>query len=316
MQAGAKDGDYRRVFGQQTQKYDASGNYQAGSSLYSPYSEVLGVARSSPVSTNQLRHSRSLPSSRQTDSSPSIYTPAALTRSQLAEEKHIRRQNSILEARGGSQRRPMSAERSRPGSAASQRSKHDSMSWESTSGASKRLSGGQTDTRAETYKYDGNGYPHSTGKSSSRPASPTPSTHTIAAYNPLPVRASYTIPIQPSSRHSLGATSCSSADPAHLSSSIPRALLRRSSTGASTGGRHYAAEASECWGPEHQVKKIAPPSAQDSGPQDFLSLLERSKGTRDAAASHGVPKRTNSNPRELFERSGQLMYSLGDKLRR
>ena len=191
------------------------------------------------------------------------------------------------------------------------------MSWESTSGAMKRLSGGQSDARADTSEYDGNGYPCSTGKSSSRAASPASSSHTIAAYNPLPGRASYTNPSQPPSRHSLGAANFSSTDPAQLSSSIPSALLRQSSTGASSGGRYYAAKASKCWGPQHQVKKMSTPlSAQDSGPQDFLSLLERSKGTRDAGASHRVPKRTNSNPRELFERSGQLMYSLGDKLRR
>lgn len=314
MQAGAKEGDYGR-FDQQTHKYGALGSYQAGSPLYSPYSEVLEVARPSPVSTNQLRHFSSLPSSRQSFSSPSFDKPAALTRSQLAEQKHIRRQNSILDARGGSQRRAMSAERSRPSSAASQRSKHDSMSYES-SGAISRQLGGQPDVRAGTSQYDGNGYPCSNGKSSSRSASSGASTHTIAAYNPLPRRTSYTIPSHPPSRHSLGATSSSATDPAHLSSSIPSALLCRSSTGASNGGRPYAAQASEWWGPQHQVKNTSTPSAQDSGPQDFLSLLERSKGTRDAGASHGVPKRTNSNPRELLERSGQLMYSLGDKFRR
>ena len=315
MQAGAKDGDYRRV-GQQTHKYVALGSYQAGSPLYSPYSEVLEIARSSPVSTKQLRHSSSLPSSRQSFSSPSIDKSAALSRSQLAEEKHIRRQNTILDARGGSQRRPMSAEHSRPSSAASQRSKHDSMSWESTSGAIRRLSGGQSDNRADISQYDLNGYPCSISKYSSRPASPAPSTQTIAAYNPLPGRTSYTIASQPPSRHSLGTTSCLATDPAHLSSSTPCALLRRSSTGASIGGRPYAAQESECRGPQHQVKKTSTPTAQDLGPQDFLSLLERSKGTQDAGASYGVPKRTNSNPRELLERSGQLMYSLGDKFRR
>ena len=64
------------------------------------------------------------------------------------------------------------------------------------------------------------------------------------------------------------------------------------------------------------MKRKAAPAEQGAGPQDFLSLLERSRGTREADASHGVPKRTNSNPRELFERSGQFMYSLGDKFRR
>ena len=315
MQAGARDGDYRRSFSQQSHKYDASGNYQSDSPLYSPYSEVLGTARSSLVSTKQLRHSSSLPSSCQSSSSLSFDKPVALTRSQLAEEKHIRRQNSILDARGGPQRRPMSAEHSRPSSAASQRSKHDSLSWESTSGAMRRLSGGQ-DVRADARQYDGNGYPSSIGKSSPRPASPAPSAHTIAAYNPLPGRTSYTVPSQSPSRRSLGATSSSATDPAHLPSSIPSPLPRQSSTGASIGGRPYAAQASQSWSPQHQMKKTSTTSAQDSGPQDFLSLLERSKGTRDAGASHNVPKTTNSNPRELFERSGQLMYSLGDKFRR
>ena len=316
MQAGAKEGDYRRVFVQQTHKFDALDSYQAGSPLYSPYSEVLGTEHSPGVSTKQLRHSSSLPSSRQSPSSLSIDKPAALTKSQLAEEKHIRRQNTILEARGSLQRRSMSAERSRPGSAASQRSKHDSMSWESTCGAIRKPSGGQSDARADASQYDGNGYPRSIAKCLSRPASPAPSTPTIAAYNPLPGRTSFTHPSQPPSRHSLGATSSSAKDPAHLSSSIPSALVRQSSTGASIGGCHYIAQASECWDPQHQMKKTPTPSAQGSGPQDFLSLLERSKGTRDASASRNVPKRTNSNPRELFERSGQLMYSLGDKFRR
>ena len=316
MQAGARDEDYRRSLSQQSHKYDALGNYQSDSPLYSPYSEVLGTARCSLVSTKQLRHSSSLPSSCQSSSSLSFDKPAALTRSQLAEEKHIRRQNSISDARGGPQRRPMSAERSRPSSAASQRSKHDSLSWESRSGSMRRLSGGQSDVRADTCQYDGNGYPSSFGKSSPRPASPAPSAHTIAAYNPLPGRTSYTVPSQSPSRRSLGAISSSATDHAHLPSSIPSVLLRRSSTGGSIGGRPYAAQASQGWSPQHQMKKTSTPSAHDSGPQDFLSLLERSQATRDADASRSVPKTTNSNPRELFERSGQFMYSLGDKFRR
>ena len=319
VHAGAKERDFRRVPDQQTYKYDALGNYKAGPPLYSPYSEVIAHSRSSNVSTKQLRHSSSLPGSSQ---SPSLGTnkPTGLNRSQLAEEKHIKRQNSVSDATGGSKVRPMSAERSRPSSAASQRSNRDSISRESTSSAARRLSSGRSYARAETdSKYDGNVYPRSIGKPASRPASPDPSPHTIPAYNPLPGRNTFTGSNQPTSRYSLGATGSSATDFAHLSASIPSApLLCRSSTDASTGGHPYtyATQASDCWGQEHQVKKRTTSSAQGAGPQDFLSLLERSKEARFASASHSMPKRTNSNPRELFERSGQFMYSLGDKFRR
>lgn len=312
MQAGANQGDYRRVSGQRPHTYDALGELQPSLPLYSPYSEGLGTARPSLVSTKQLRHSSSLPSSRLSPHSPSRLT--GLTRSQLAEEKHIRRQSSISDAPGSPQQRAMSAERSRPSSAASQRAKHSSLSWESSSNAIKRLSGGPSDATADTSRHDGNGYPRST--SSPLPVSPGPPPHTIAAYNPLPGRISYTKPSQRPSRHSLGATSSPATDPAHLSSSIPSAPLRRSSTGVSMGGHPYTAQASASWDQEHQVKRKTAPAEQGAGPQDFLSLLERSRGARDGGAPYGAPKRTNSNPRELFERSGQFMYSLGDKFRR
>lgn len=318
MPEGAKEADMRRVSGQHTYKSDSAlGIYQAGSPLHSPYYEDLGHARSSTASTKQLRHSSSLPSSRQSSSSLSTSKPLGLTRSQLAEEAHIKRQNSVSEGRGASQLRPMSAERSRPRSASSQRSHRDSLSSESASSTSRRQSTGRLDTRAEVYStYDGNGYPRGITKSASRPASPDPGSPTIPAYNLFP--STFTCPNQLPSRRFRGATGSPATDPSHLSSTIPSPpLIQRVSSGVSTGGHPYASQASDCWGQEHQLKKRTTTPVQQAGPQDFLSLLaERSRNAKVANASHSVPKRSNSNARQLFERSGQFVSSLSDKFRR
>lgn len=314
VQSGQQAVDSRQMTGQPTYKYeDALG--QAGLPLYSPYSEASGHAHSLVASTKQLRHFSSLPSSRQSSSSPNTSKAAGLTRSQLAEEKHIKRQNSVSEARGGAQPRPMSAERSRPRSASSQRPARDSQTWESASRATRRQSTGRSDSRAEAHStYDGNGYPQSLSKAASRPASPDPGSPTIPAYKHLP--STFASRTQLPSRHSFGATGSPATDPAHLSPSIPSApLLQHYSTGASMGGHPYAAQASDCWGQEHQLKKRTTPAEKNAGAQDFLSLLE-ARDAKVANASYSVPRRSSSNARELFGRPGQFVSSLGDKIRR
>ena len=313
--SGAKEVDSRRVSGQQTYKYDdALGSYQAGSPVHSPYSE--GYARFSVAGTKQLRHFSSLPSSHYSSSSPSSSKPAGLTRSQLAEEKHIKRQNSVSEGKGGVAPRPMSAERSRPRSASSQRPTRDSLSWESVSSTTRRRSTGRSDNRAETLStYDGNGYPRSSSKSASRPASPAPGSPTIPAYKLLP--STFATRTQLPSRHSFGATSSPSTDPAHLSPSGPRAAFpQQFPTGVLPQGHPYATQTSDCWGQEYQLKKRITTPVQNAGPQDFLSLLERSRDANTAKASHSGPRRSSNNARELFERSGQFVSSLGEKFRR
>jgi len=305
---------------QQNCKYSAASTYQSGSSLHNPYDDAAGYARPLSASSKQIRHALSLQDPRQSTLSLSgtgkLPSETGLTRIQLAEQKHIRRQSSISDSHS-SQSRSMSVERSRP-SSASLRSTRESLSREPSS---RRLS--STDRSqsgaAEISNYGGSGYRHSMSRSASRPASPgRTSSQTIPAYNPSFGRSTVTssnskLPSTAASRQSLGSASFRSTE--------PDASLRRSCTSNTSASHPYATQASHSWGvPQSTANKQSNSSAGDSDMQDFLSMMEKKKAEAAGSSLHSQPRRSNSNPKAFLELGGQLvsssMASLGDKLRR
>ena len=239
-----------------------------------------------------------------------------LTRSQLAEQKHIRRQSSISDSQS-SQSRSMSVERSRP-SSASLCSTRESLSREPSSRRLASTDRSQSGA-AEFSSYGGSGYRHSTSRSASRPASPgQTSSHTIPAYNPSFGRSTVTssnskLPSTAASRQSLGSASFRLTE--------PDASLRRSSTSNISASHPYATQASHSWrAPQSTVNKQSNCSAGDSKSQYFLSTMEKKKAEAAVSSLHSHPRRSNSNPKAFLELGGQLvsssMASLGDKLRR
>ena len=274
--------------------------------MYSPYAEHNGHNTPSGAAAS-LTHSSSLPRKRQSSScrSSGASKLAGLTRSQLAEQKHIKRQNSFTDASIHSD--SVSTERSRP-SSASQRSSQHSLSREPSGKIDRRLSSAGSYAAAAAQSY------YSRSRSSSRPTSPGHASHTIPAYNPLHSSRAVTPSYQLPSRHSLGTSTQPVTDPVHLSATVPRApLLRRFSSAGPSGGHPYAAQASESWGQHQQhAKKRNTSSQQASGPQDFLSVLERSKQVDSVQSAHPPPARRSSS-REFLERPGQFMW---DKIQR
>jgi len=305
---------------QQNYKYSAASTYQSGSPLHNPYDDAAGYARPISASSKQIRHGLSLQDPRQSTLSLSgtrkLPSETGLTRSQMAEQKHIRRQSSISDSHS-SQSRSMSVERSRP-SSASLRSTRESLSREPSS---RRLS--STDRSqsgaAEISNYGGSGYRHSVSRSASRPASPgRTSSQTIPAYNPSFGRSTVTssnskLPSTAASRQSLGSASFRLKE--------PDASLRRSSTSNTPASHPYATQAARSWGaPQSTANKQSIASAGDSEIPDFLSMMEKRKAEAAGSSLHSQPRRSNSNPKAFLELGGQLvsssMASLGDKLRR
>ena len=302
---------------QQNYKYST---YLSGSSLHNPYEDAAGYAGPISASSKQIRHALSLQDPRQSILSLSgtgkLPSQTGLTRSQLAEQKHIRRQSSISDSQS-SQSRSMSVERSRP-SSASLCSTRESLSREPSSRRLASTDRSQSGA-AEFPSYGGSGYRHSMSRSASRPASPgQTSSHTIPAYNPSFGRSTVTssIPKLPStaaSRQSLGSASFRLTE--------PDASLRRSSTSNTSASHPYATQASHSWRtPQSTVNKQSNCSAGDSKSQDFLSTMEKKKAEAAVSSLHSHPRRSNSNPKAFLELGGQLvsssMASLGDKLRR
>lgn len=305
---------------QQDYKYSAASTYQSGSALHNPYDDAAGYARPTSATSKQIRHTLSLQDPHQSTVSLSgtgkLPSETGLTRSQLAEQKHIRRQSFISDSHN-SQSRPMSVERSRP-SSARLRSTRESLSREPSS---RRLS--STDRSqsgaAEFSNRGGSGYSHSMSGSASRPASPgrTP-TQTIPAYNPSFGRSTLTssnskLPSTAASHQSLGSASFRLTE--------PNASLRRSSTSNTFASHPYATQASHSWDAlQSTANKQSTSSAGDSELQDFLSTMEKKKAEAAGSSMHSQPRRSNSNPKAFLELGGQLvsssMASLGDKLRR
>lgn len=300
--------------------YAPASLYQSGSPLHNPYDDATGYARPSSATAKQIRRATSLKDSCYSSTAglsatASLPQNSGLTRSQLAEQKHISRQSSISDSQPN-QPRPASAERSRP-SSASMRSSRESLSRESSS---KRLSSMDMSqfSAAELSKSDGSAHRHSMSRAGSRPASPGPrASQTIPAYNPSYGRSTLTgsnsnQPFTSTSRQSLGSSSFQLAGPA---------ALRRSSTGDASAHNTYVDQASHPRGlPLSAAHTHSNYSAGASQRQDFLGQLEEAKDASIGSSLRGQPRRSNSNPKAFLEMGGQFvstsMASLGDKLRR
>ncbi|KAA6420458.1 MAG: hypothetical protein FRX49_09619 [Trebouxia sp. A1-2] len=320
MQGSHKDvRDAQHFARQQNYKYSAASTYQSGSPLHNPYDDAAGYARPISASSKQIRHALSLQDPHQPTPSLSgtgkLPSETGLTRSQLAEQKHIRRQSPISDSHS-SQSRSMSVERSRP-SSASLRSTRESLSREPSSRRLSSIERSQSGA-AEISNYGGSRYRHSMSRSASRPASPgRSSSRTIPAYNPSFGRSTVT----PSNSKLPSTTaSCQSLGNASFRLTAPDASLRKSSTSNTSASHPYATQASHSWGAlQSTANKQSNSSAGDSELQDFLGMMEKRKAEAPGSSMHSQPRRSSSNPKAFLELGGQLvsssMASLGDKLR-
>ena len=273
--------------------------------MYSPYADTAGYASSGSITSKQLRHVTSLQEvgGACRTGPDKLQQSSALTRSQVAEQKHIRRQSSISDTHSN-QARPMSAERSRP-SSASLCSDRKSLSRESLIGASQRLS--------STDRFGGSGHGHS------RSASPGHHSQTIAAYNPSLGRSTLTNLNSSSNMPSRGTPHTLQG-----SGSFPLtdhdAAHRRLSTGMSTGRHSHSTQALDISGRQASANMQSDSSAKRDGLQSFLTTLEKMKEGTGGSSLHSQPKRSNSGSRSIIELSGQFMSNsmatIGDRMRR
>ena len=278
-------------------KYDASGSAQPSTAWPSAHRGVGAYAPLEHATAKQLRHASSYQEHARPVSAGLLSQSAVLSRSQLAEQKHIQRQNSMTEKSSRPRSRPASAERTRAGSA------HASLTREPSSASLRRLSSiDRTSSAFETYKFAGSGGNQSTAKPASRSVTSAAQAQTIPAYNPSYGRSSLT-DLNSKSDSNLNAPGSLKSHKSLTSSysSAPAGSLDSTTSSNAPTRTCSQPQASYLRSLQASIAKQPESKARASGASGSV---------------HSQPRRSSSNPMALLEMSGHYFANIGSHIRR